>query len=92
MSKEEFKNVIGKLQVAYNKIFTQEENRMWFSEFQNIPKEEFETAINQLIHKNIFMPRISEVRNKIIENSNRYYSDDSYRHLYKNSEWGEFAS
>ena len=42
MNKEEFKIEIGKIQIAYNKIFTQEEKRLWFQEFQNTTKEEFE--------------------------------------------------
>lgn len=92
MNKEEFKTEIGKIQIAYNKIFTQEEKRMWFKEFQNISKDEFGKAINQIIKTNKFTPRIADIKAKISENTYKYYADDPYRHLYKNNEWGEFVN
>lgn len=91
MNKEEFKTEIGKIQIAYNKIFTQEEKRMWFEEFTNISKEEFGKAINQIIKTSKFTPKIADIKTKINENTYRYYSDDPYRHLYKNNEWGQFV-
>lgn len=91
MNKEEFKKQLGKLQVAYNKKFTQEEAIMWFQEFQNVSVEEFGKAIEQIIKTNKFTPKIADIKAKISENTYRYYADDPYRYLYKNLEWGEFA-
>lgn len=91
MDKEEFKEQIGKLQVAYNKVFTQEEKRMWFEEFKNISKEEFGKAIDQIIKTNKFTPKIADIKAKISENTYRYYADDPYAHLYKNLEWCEIV-
>lgn len=91
MNKEEFKKQLGKLQVAYNKKFTQEEARMWYEEFKNISLNEFEKAIDQIIKTNKFAPKIADIKAKISENTYRYYADDPYRYLYKNLEWGQFA-
>lgn len=91
MNKEQFKKEILKIQVAYNKIFNQEEMKLWFQEFQNIPAEEFEKAIDQIIKTNKFTPKIADIKVKISENTYRYYSEDPYRYLYKNLELGEFV-
>ena len=91
MNKEEFKKQLGKLQVAYNKKFTQEEARMWYEEFKNISLNEFEKAIDEIIKTNKFTPKIADIKAKISENTYRYYADDPYRYLYKNLEWGQFA-
>ena len=90
MNKEDFKRQLGKIQVAYNKKFTQEEARMWFQEFQNISAKEFGKAVDQIIKTNKFTPKIADIKAKISENTYRYYSEDPYRYLYKNLEWGEF--
>ena len=92
MNKQEFFIIIQKMEVAYNKKFGKDELTLWFSKFNKIPKEEFEKAVDDLIRENKFIPKISEVETKIIQNSNRKYTDDPYRHLYKNNEWGEFVS
>lgn len=89
MNKEEFKIEIGKIQIAYNKIFTQEEKRLWFQEFQNTTKEEFEEAIKKTIKTNKFVPKIADIKEKINENTYKYYLDDPYNYLYKNNEWGK---
>ena len=91
MNKEEFKTEIGKIQIAYNKIFTPEEKRMWFEEFTNISKEEFGKTIIQIIKTSKFTPRIADIKAKISENTYKYYADASYKHLYKNNEWGKFV-
>lgn len=91
MNKEDFKRQLGKIQVAYNKKFTQEEARMWFQEFQNIPAEEFGKTVDQIIKTNKFTPKIADIKAKISENTYRYYSEDPRRNLYKNLEWGEFV-
>lgn len=91
MNKEDFKRQLGKIQVAYNKKFTQEEAKMWFQEFQNISAEEFEKAINKTIREIRFAPKIADIRSRIAVNPNDYYVNDPYRHLYKNLEWGEFV-
>ena len=91
MNKEDFKRQLGKIQVAYNKKFTQEEAKMWFQEFQNISAEEFGKAVDQIIKTNKFTPKIADIKAKINENTYRYYSEDPYRYLYKNLEWGEFV-
>ncbi len=90
MNKEQFKKEILKIQVTYNKIFNQEEMRLWFQEFQNISVEEFEKAVDQIIKTNKFIPKIADIKAKISENTYRYYSEDPRRNLYKNLEWGEF--
>ena len=91
MNKEDFKRQLGKIQIAYNKEFTQEEARMWFQEFQDISAEEFGKAIDQIIKTNKFTPKIADIKAKISENTYRYYSEDPRRNLYKNLEWGEFV-
>lgn len=91
MNKEDFKRQLGKIQIAYNKKFTQEEARMWFQEFQNISAEEFGKTVDQIIKTKKFTPKIADIKAKISENTYRYYSEDPRRNLYKNLEWGEFV-
>nr|DAS23455.1 MAG TPA: Loader and inhibitor of phage G40P [Caudoviricetes sp.] len=90
MNVSDFSKQIKKIEVAYNKKFDKDETIMWFQEFQNIHAEEFEKAIDQIIKTNKFTPKIADIKVKISENTYRYYSEDPYRHLYKNLEWGEF--
>lgn len=91
MNISDFTKQIKKIEVAYNKKFDKDETIMWFQEFQNIPAEEFEKAIDQIIKTNKFTPKIADIKAKISENTYRYYSEDSRRYLYKNLEWGEFV-
>lgn len=91
MNVSDFSKQIKKIEVAYNKKFDKDETIMWFQEFQNIPAEEFEKAIDSIIKTNKFTPKIADIKAKISENTYRYYSEDPYRHLYKNLEWGEFV-
>lgn len=91
MNVSEFSKQIKKIEIAYNKQFSKNETILWFQEFKNISKEEFEKAIEQIIKENSFMPKIADIKTKINENTYRYYSDDPYRHLYKNNEWGQFV-
>lgn len=90
MNISDFTKQIKKIEVAYNKKFDKDETIMWFKEFQNIQVKEFKEAIDQIIKTNKFTPKIADVKAKISENTYRYYSEDPYRHLYKNLEWGEF--
>lgn len=90
MNISEFSKEIKKIETAYNKEFNKDETIMWFQEFQNISAEEFEKAVGQIIKTNKFTPKIADIKAKISENTYRYYSEDPYRHLYKNLEWGEF--
>ena len=85
-----FTKQIKKIEVAYNKKFDKDKTIMWFQEFQNVYSEEFERAINQIIKTNKFIPKIADIKVKISENTYRYYSENPYRYLYKNLEWGEF--
>ena len=91
MNISDFTKQIKKIEVAYNKKFDKDETIMWFQEFQNIPAEEFEKVIDQIIKTNKFTPKIADIKAKISENTYRYYSEDPYRYLYKNLEWGEFV-
>lgn len=91
MNISEFSKQIKKIEVAYNKKFSKNETIMWFQEFQNVPSEEFGKAIDQIIKTNKFTPRIADIKEKISENTYKYYADDPYRHLYKNNEWGQFV-
>lgn len=91
MNVSDFSKQIKKIEVAYNKKFDKDKTIMWFQEFQNIPAEEFEKAIDQIIKTNKFTPKIADIKAKISENTYRYYSEDPYRYLYKNLEWGEFV-
>nr|DAT49488.1 MAG TPA: Loader and inhibitor of phage G40P [Bacteriophage sp.] len=91
MNVSDFSKQIKKIEVAYNKKFDKDETIMWFQEFQNIPAEEFEKVIDQIIKTNKFTPKIADIKAKISENTYRYYSEDPYRYLYKNLEWGEFV-
>ena len=90
MNVSDFSKQIKKIEVAYNKKFDKDKTIMWFQEFQNIPAEEFEKAIDQIIKTNKFTPQIADIKAKISENTYRYYSEDPHRYLYKNLEWGEF--
>lgn len=92
MNKQEFVKVLEKIEIAYKKKFCQEEYRLWFKEFQNISKEEFEKAIEEIIRTKKSEPKIAHIKAKISENTYKYYADDPYRHLYKNNEWGQFAN
>ena len=91
MNISDFTKQIKKIEVAYNKKFDKDETIMWFQEFQNIPAEEFEKAIDSIIKTTKFTRKIADIKAKISENTYRYYSEDPYRHLYKNLEWGEFV-
>lgn len=91
MNKQEFVKVLEKIEIAYKKKFSQEEYRLWFQEFQNVSVEEFGKTIDQIIKTNKFTPKIADIKAKISENTYRYYADDTYRYLYKNLEWGQFA-
>ena len=91
MNISEFSKEIKKIETAYNKEFNKDETIMWFQEFQNISAEEFGKAVDQIIKTNKFTPKIADIKAKISENTYRYYSEDPYRHLYKNLEWGEFV-
>ena len=90
MNVSDFSKQIKKIEVAYNKKFDKDKTIMWFQEFQNIPAEEFEKVIDQIIKTNKFTPKIADIKAKISENTYRYYSEDPRRYLYKNLEWGEF--
>lgn len=92
MNISDFTKQIKKIEVAYNKKFDKDKTIMWFQEFQNIPAEEFEKVIDSIIKTNKFTPQIADIKAKISENTYRYYSEDPYRHLYKNLEWGEFIN
>lgn len=87
MNKEEFKQEIRKIQVAYNKEFSKEELTLWFKEFMTTDIKEFEKAINKTIKEVVFMPKIADVRSRIAVNPNDYYINDPYANLYKNLEW-----
>lgn len=87
MNKEEFKQEIRKIQVAYNKEFSKEELTLWFKEFMTTDIKEFEKAINKTIKEVVFMPKIADVRSRIAVNPNDYYINDPYAYLYKNLEW-----
>lgn len=91
MNVSDFSKQIKKIEVAYNKKFDKDKTIMWFQEFQNIPAEEFEKVIDQIIKTNKFTPKIADIKAKISENTYRYYSEDPYRYLYKNLEWGKFV-
>ena len=80
MNISDFTKQIKKIEVAYNKKFDKDETIMWFQEFQNIPVDEFEKAIDQIIKTNKFTPRIADIKAKISENTYRYYSEDPYRY------------
>lgn len=90
MNVSDFSKQIKKIEVAYNKKFDKDKTIMWFQEFQNIPAEEFEKVIDQIIKTNKFTPKIADIIAKISESTYRYYSEDPRRNLYKNLEWGEF--
>nr|DAV87192.1 MAG TPA: Loader and inhibitor of phage G40P [Caudoviricetes sp.] len=90
MNISEFSKEIKKIETAYNKEFNKDETIMWFQEFQNISAKEFGKAVDQIIKTNKFTPKIADIKAKISENTYRYYSEDPYRYLYKNLEWGEF--
>lgn len=89
MNKDEFKNEISKIQIAYNKIFTQEEKRIWYENFKNTSKENLSKAIDKTIEEVIFTPKIADVRARIAVNPNDYHTNDPYSYLYKNLEWCE---
>lgn len=91
MNKEEFKRQVSKIQTVYNKIFTKEEMTVWYEEFKNIDKAKFEKAIERTIQEVRFIPKIADIRARIVANPADYYVNDPRRNLYKNLEWGEFV-
>lgn len=90
MNKDEFKRQISKIQTVYNKIFTKEEMIVWYEEFKKTDIKHFEKAIERTIQEVKFIPKIADVRARIVANPIDYYVDDPRRNLYKNLEWGEF--
>lgn len=92
MNKQEFVKELEKIEIVYNKTFTQKEYKLWFEEFQNISKEEFGNAINKIITTHKYVPKIVDIKKKINENTHIYYTNEPYTHLYKNLEWGKFAN
>lgn len=87
MDKQEFVKILEKLEVAFNKKFTQKEYMVWYEEFKNVNVEEFENAINKTVRELSFTPKIADVRARISVNPNDYYINDPYAYLYKNLEW-----
>lgn len=90
MNKDEFKRQISKIQTVYNKIFTKEEMIVWYEEFKKTDIKHFEKAIERTIQEVKFIPKIADIRARIVVNPIDYYVDDPKRNLYKNLEWGEF--
>ena len=48
MNKEEFKNQIARVQIAYNKIFSREEMMLWYEEFRNEDKSEVDKTKREI--------------------------------------------
>lgn len=91
MNKKEFGEEMKKIQIVYNKDFTQEEILLWFEEFKKVDIEEFKRAIDKTIKELSFTPKIADVRSRIAVNPNDYYINDPYAYLYKNLEWCEIV-
>ena len=91
MDKQTFVNLVEKIEIAYNKRFSQKEYEMWFKEFMATDIEEFEKAIDKTIKEVRFIPKIADVRARISINPNDYYINDPYAYLYKNLKWCEIA-
>lgn len=91
MNKQEFVKILEKIEIAYNKKFTQREYEMWFEEFKKVDIDEFKKAIDKTIKELSFTPKIADVRSRIAVNPNDYYINDPYAYLYKNLEWCEIV-
>ena len=91
MDKQSFVKILEKIEIVYNKKFSQKEYEMWFKEFMTTDIKEFEEAIDKTIKEVKFTPKIADVRARISINPNDYYINDPYAYLYKNLEWCEIV-
>lgn len=87
MTKEEFKKQITKIQTAYNRVFSTDEMRLWFSNFEYLTVKEFEKAVDKTIQELTFFPKIADVRVRIENNP----ATDPYAYLYINNQWAELV-
>ena len=62
MNAQEFTKAMSFLGIAYNKEFTEEQVKVWFSFFQEERFENFTKAISRIISKSKFLPPIAEVK------------------------------
>ena len=91
MDKQSFVKILEKIEIVYNKKFSQKEYEIWFKEFMATDIKEFEKAIDKTIREVKFTPNIADIRSRIAVNPNDYYTDDPYAYLYKNLEWGKIV-
>ncbi len=91
MDKQDFVNVIEKIEIVYNKKFSQKEYEIWFKEFMTTDVKEFEKAIDKTIREVRVVPKIADIRSRIAVNPNDYYINDPYAYLYKNLEWSKIV-
>ena len=91
MDKQSFVKILEKIEIVYNKKFSQKEYEMWFKEFMTTDVKEFEKAIEKTISEVVFVPKIADVRARLKTNPNDYYANDPYAYLYKNLEWCEIV-
>ena len=84
MNKEEFKNQIARVQIAYNKIFSREEMMLWYEEFRNEDKTEFEKAINKTIKEVVYKRKVADVRARMTISRDGHYINDPFVNLYTN--------
>lgn len=84
MNKEEFKNQITRIQIAYNKVFSREEMLLWYEEFRDEDKSEFEKAISRTIKEIAYIPKIADVRARMAISRDEYYINDPLSYLYAN--------
>lgn len=60
----EFTKQMKILSISYNKDFDEETINYWYTHFQNINKDIFVKAINEVIANNKYMPNIAELLEK----------------------------
>lgn len=65
MTKKEFIETIEKLQKYYNKKLSDNDLRLYWNEFKTTNTDRFKKAANNLIQKNKFFPKITEIKYKL---------------------------
>lgn len=65
MTKEDFLEGITLLGIAYDKEFTKEQIEVWYSMLGGYSKEQFRTAIKELIKTEDYLPSIAKITNQI---------------------------
>lgn len=71
MKEEQFATAMKHLAIAFNKIFTKDEIEVYYSYLNKYSFETLKRAVNEIVLKEKFMPKISEIIIYCEENKNK---------------------